>query len=128
MTKDDDAYIRKEPTPSPWRISGLLTHSNNGYFSRSVWTVVPKTEVGHTDSDVIVLVRYSLTDSGDTTSSSPDIGYRYDTMTEQSPSADTEETFEDQDTTDCTNEESVTETANFDPLQLQMLKATKTGP
>ena len=62
--------------------------------------------------DDIVLVQYPVTCSGDTTSSSADAGDRDDTMIEQSPSADTEETSEDRDTASGTNEESVTETAN----------------
>ena len=110
--KHDETQIRKKPTPKPRRI-GKSTPSTD--TTEATESSVPQTEEDHADSedpDDIVLVRYPVTCSGDTTSSSADTGDRDDTTIEQSPSADTEETSEDRDTASGTNEESVTETAN----------------
>ena len=111
--KRDEIQIRKKPTPKPRRI-GKPTPSADTQ-TEAPESSVPQTEEDHDDTedpDDIVLVRYPVTCSGDTTSSSADTGDRDDTTIEQSPSADTEETSEDRDTASGTNEESVTETAN----------------
>ena len=109
----DETQIRKKPTPKPRRI-GKSTPSTDT-TTEATESSVPQTEEDHDDTedpDDIVLVRYPVTCSGDTTSSSADTGDRDDTTIEQSPSAVTEETSEDRETASGTNEESVTDTAN----------------